>query len=413
NDGSLDGAPSEGTSAGSTSSAAPALGAPDGSGDPMAQLALCAAAKAKLHPVSEQQAQELKIAASQEEKVDVAQDLEDILFDVLVVEPQEDVSTNALKVLIELAMMYVKQTAFSVASEILERLRSLAANEQVEHGIRALVVEQLQSLGDPRRVEVLVETLKCDVTVNLNDLARFLKILPAPAAPGLCELMEIERYDEVIREAIAHLIREDPTVLTGHLAGPNVEMARKVLGILERVADASVGPALVDPLTSAETPVQLASVKLLAKIKGAPARELLLHYVAGEAPELRRHALETLGKFEAGGGPAVVLRQQVMSGDFHGRSLQEKKVLLVTLAKLEAHHAVEFLGMLVGETKWFEKTHHVESRACAALALGEIPGGAARALLEKHASDKHETVRTAVKVALSRAPDAVAVGVPS
>ena len=53
------------------------------------------------------------------------------------------------------------------------------------------------------------------------------------------------------------------------------------------------------------------------------------------------------------------------------------------------------------------------SRACAALALGEIPGGAARALLEKHASDKHETVRTAVKVALSRAPDAVAVGVPS
>ena len=409
-DGAVDNAPEKGASEGSSSTGSPTELALAGEGDPSAQLALCSAAKAKLHPVTEDQAQELHETATNEEDADIAQDLTEILFSIMRSKTQDEISGNALKVLVELAMMYVQQTEFAQSADILERLRSFAANDELENDVRAQVVEQLQALGESKRVTVVIETLNADVNVNLNDLARFLKMLPPEAAPGLCELMEIERYDEVVRSAISHLIREDPTVLTSRLAEPNVDMATKVLDILEQVAEPSLAPAVVDPLMSAEMPVKRASVKLLGKLKSPPARELLLNYVALDDPQLRKGALEALGQFESGGGPATALRQQVITRDFHERSLQDKKTLLTTLAKLEGHHVVDFLSEIIADTRWFEKPHHAETRACAALALGEVDSDVARDMLEKHTSDKQEAVRTATRLALSRSQSTAAVG---
>ena len=396
-----DGAPEDGASAGSTSSPSPSLAVvAEAFGSPEAQLALCAAAKAKLHPVTEEQAHELKERSIQEETADVSKDLTEILFDVLYAETQEATQANALKVLLELTMMYVKNTDFDHAADVLTQLRATAANDDVDHHVRASVVEALQSLADPRRIEIVVDILRADPDVNQRDLARFLAALPAPAAAGLCPLMAVPRYENTARTAISHLVKEDPTVLTTRLAEPNVEMATKILTILEQVAGPEVTPALVDPLTAAEVPVKQASVKLLAKLKTAPARDLLLTYVDGDAPGLRRAALNALATFETGGGPATALRQQVMTKDFDERSLQEKKSLLVTLAKLEGPHVVDFLVDILGQTKWFEKEKHAETRACAALALGEVQVDAARSILEQHASDKSETVRTATRLAL-------------
>jgi len=372
-------------------------------------MALCTATKAKLHSATQDETKDLHTRAEAEETANVSGDLTEILFDIIQSKTQPEICINALKVLLGLSMMNVRGSAFAAAADILGRLRALAVDQQFDHELRSLIVEQLASLADPARLATIVETLKNDDSADSGDLARFLHMLPAAAAPALCELMEIERYEGVAREDVGHLVKEDPTVLTSRLGEPNVEMAKNILGILERVAEPDLAVVLVDPLLAAETPVKEASVKLLARLKGSASRDLLLNYVADDEPRLRQTALKALSTFE-GGGSATALRQQVLAKDFDHRSLQEKKTLLVTLAKLEGARVQDFLVDVLNQRRWFERGAHAETRACAALALREIDSDVARAALEAHASDKAEAVRTATRLALDDSAQTLATG---
>ena len=387
----------EGSSMGSTPGPAPGPAAPeDGSLDPAPQTALCTGTKAKIHPITDEQAESLRKTSEDEDSHDISTDLTDILFDILRSETQDQVYLNTLKVLVELALMHVKNIAFGRAADIVGVLRAFATDDDTGKDVQAHIVEQLQSLGGDACMATIVETLREHEGINVTELSRFLMMLPADAAPHLCEVMELERYDEVVRTAVRHLVKDDPTVLTSKLAGANVDMAVKVLTILEQVADPDLAQALVDPLGAAETPVKKASVRLLERLKNAPSRDLLLEYVTSEDPGLRKGALRALSSFGELTGPATPLRQQVAFKDFDDRTLEEKKTLLVTLARLESHHAIDFLVDILDDRKWFEKTGHAETRACAALALGETDDDRARNALDRHLNDKSELVRTAI-----------------
>ncbi|HUW56946.1 MAG TPA: HEAT repeat domain-containing protein, partial [Planctomycetota bacterium] len=363
--------------------------------------AICAATKSKLPSLTEEQTETLERLVEEEKSTDVSEDLTDILFHILLdaSSPDDDMRRNAVKVLVGLVMMHVKGPSFKAAADVLGRLRALAADDELSKDSRVHIVEQLQSLGDEQQMGVIVETLKDHDDISQTELARFLMMLPATAAPALCEVMELQRYDKVVRVALKHLVKDDPTVLTSRLLGSNIDVAVKVLGILEQVAEPGVAQALVEPLTAAETPVKKASVTLLEQLGNAPARDLLLEYVTSEDPGLRKAALKSLTRFRGIAGPATPLRQQLAFKDFHDRTLEEKKALLVTLARLESHHAIDLLVDILDRSKWFERSNHAETRACAALALGVLDDDRAREALDRHLGDKSQVVRTAAGLA--------------
>jgi len=395
-------APQDGASAGSTSTPSPALAVDDGTSDASVQATICAGTKAKIHPLSEEQQTALRELLEKEDSHDIAGDLTDILFDILTSPADEEVRSHSVRVLIELVLMYVGGGDFNKSSDILGRLRAFGANEEVPNDLRSQVVERLQSLANDSQTELLLETLKSQEGVDKTELGRFLKMLPAASASGLCELLSLPQYEDVARPVIKHLIKDDPKVLTSKLAGSDVHMAKKVLTILEQVADSGLAASLVDPLMAAEDSVKKASVKLLGGLKGPASRELLLAYVGSDDAELRKGALKTLGSFSDAQGPATILRQEVQAKDFDDRTLDEKKSLLITLATLESDRAVTFLEAILARRKWFERANHAETRACAALALGEIDSDRARAVLEQQTSERSEVVRTALRLALNR-----------
>lgn len=396
-------APTHGTSRGSSSSSSPGPALAEDADDGGAtQTALCSATKAKLQPLTDKHAMKLKIMTEREETYDLSEDLTDILFDILQSETHEETYVNAMKVLVELVMVNIRIASFGQAADVLGRLRALAATEEVDKGVRARLVERLQALADKTRMDTLIKTLRDLEGVDKGDLSRFLTMLPASAAPHLCELMDLERYDDIAQTAVKHLVKDNPKVLTPKLAGPNVETAKKVLAILEQLADDQLAPALLDPLTAAQDIVKEASVHLLTKLKGPTARQLLLNYVTADNPTLRKTALKGLGQSDGTAGPAAALRAHIAARDFSDRTLAEKKSLLTTLARLETYHALDVLGEILTRKKWFEKQTHADTRACAALALGEIDDDRARVLLEQHLSDKSEAVKTAARLALSK-----------
>ncbi|KPJ55018.1 MAG: hypothetical protein AMS16_04415 [Planctomycetes bacterium DG_58] len=371
-------------------------------GDASTQEAICAATKAKLPALSEQQTAAVEDMTEKEEAHDISADLSDILFDILQSNTEKQMQDNALKVLTGLVMMHVKGLSFSNAADILGQLRALAADDQLGKELRAEIVGHLQSLADENHMPVIIETLQEYENIDEAEISRFLTMLPAASAPDLCDMMEFPRYDAVVRAALKHLVKDDPAALTSKLAEPNVETAKKILGILESLAEPSLVKALVGPLAAAQIAVKIASIKLLERFKGLQARDLLLTYVAAGDTSLRKAALKALTGFDQVKGPAGPLRQQVRFKGFHNRTLEDKKNLLTTLARLESHHAIAFLEDILDEKRWFEKDSHAETRACAAFALGEIDNDRARTALERHLSESSAAVRIAARLALNR-----------
>jgi HEAT repeat protein len=396
------GAPREGSSEGSTSKSTSGASWDGSPSTGVILPTLCAATKAKLHPLTEEQTATLHGMTSKEASHDVSEDLTDILFDVLRGEAQKEVTGNALKVLIDLVMMCVKDGLFGRSADVLGRLRALAAGEDVDKDVRGRITQQLLSMADPSSTKTILDTLRDRGDINQVDLGRFLTMLPTAAAGALCEMIRVEPYGDIVLSAVKYLVKDDPKVLTSKLASSDVAMAKGVLAILEQVAGPELTQAIFDPLMAAEIPVKLASVNLLLKLKGKAAQDLLLNYVASADAVLRKAALKAVAGLGEPQGPVAVLREQLTDKNLSSRTLDEKKSLLVTLAKIESHHAIALLQGILAGRRWFEKSGHAETRACAALALGEIDDDRAREILERYSSDKAEAVRTATRLVLSR-----------
>ncbi len=159
--------------------------------------------------------------------------------------------------------------------------------------------------------------------------------------------------------------------------------------------------ALAPALPNADDAVKTASTKLLEKAKCSESRDLLLGFATSLNAGVRRAALRALSVGTTLSRQPTALRSETLARDFDQRSLDEKKMLFVALARVEGPLAARFLARILDQRKWFEKSARSETRACAAVALGEIEDDEAVAALERHVSDKSQTVRTAVGVALS------------
>ncbi len=395
-------APESGSSMSAKPLAAPKLKAEGMSGGQGDQQAVCDSVKRKIQPATEEQMSMLMDRTRQEESHDVSGDLESILFDVLRTKTQSEVYANACKVLVELVIMHVRGLSFEGASGLLDRMRAMAADDGTDREVRLQLVAHYQTIAEPARIDPILETLRQHENLNASELTRFLTMLPASAAAGLCPLLEVERYDGIVSDALRHLVKDDPRALAGQVGSDNATIAKKVLGVIEAYAGADLVKALAPALLKAEDSVRTASMKLLERAKCPESRDLLLGFATSLNAGVRRAALRALSSGVTPSGQPTPLRAEALVRDFDQRSLDEKKMLFVALARVEGALAAKFLARILDQRKWFEKPAHAETRACAAVALGEIEDEEAVAALERHASDKSQTVRTAVGVALSR-----------
>ena len=367
---------------------------PDHSG----QSEVCESTRAKLQPVSGAQDEFLTALSKAEETRDASGDLTDILFEILQIEAESDIHANACKVLVEMVMMHARDARFAAAGDLAARMRTMAANEAIPAESRKRLQQQLMLLAESSHIAVVIETMKAHENLNASDLARFFSEMPPESAFDLCELLTIERYDQLMRTVIKDMVSQNPSVLVPKLSGGDPDAAKKVLDIMSTLTSPELMKDLLGPLAAADDSLKMASVKLAESVKCPASRELLLGYATSTNAGLRRGALRALAGFPAEGTPLAILRSEARARDFDERALDEKRVFFSAIARLEGRTALPFLDDIVSRRPWFERQIHAETRACAALAFGEI-GEAAASLIEKHAADKSQAVAMAVRIA--------------
>jgi HEAT repeat protein len=116
---------------------------------------------------------------------------------------------------------------------------------------------------------------------------------------------------------------------------------------------------------------------------------------------VRYYALRNLIAF--GYRPALrAVVEAIRASDFDAKDLTERRLLFEAYGRFAGAEAIPYLREILERRGLLRKAETRDLKVCAAVALGEIGGPEARALLQGHAGDRQPEVREACEQALAR-----------
>ena len=366
-----------------------------------AQLAnTCINTKEKLFPLTEEEFETTKHDVAEEDTHDVSTKLADILFEIIQDSPEEHASANIRRVIGQLVIMHVRAGQFTNAVELLEQTEDMADGTQLtdeeSQALRKLTTEVIT----PNHVAELRDILIANPEASLEGLGRLIKWFPTESLSELTQLMTLGRQQSQVEALLLEVYADHPEMLFEPLIESEDDLALRIIELLEQVATESSVTPLGGLLPRLGGDVRTQLVKVIARFQTDEAKQMLLALICDANPEIRRTVIKALSQFD-GGIETEELRAQLAYKDFHSRSLEEKKGLLMTLAGTEREGAIEFLREVIGRKRWFESKKQEETRACAVLALGQTGCDEVRTALQQYAQDKSESIRGAARLAMS------------
>lgn len=343
-------------------------------------------------------------------------------------EYNQDLRGNVLAVMFDL---FELQTYPTVRAEIISIVENL--------------IPYLLGAGDFRSVAYILRESRVVLDRArevLPEQAEALQELPS----RLSEPDAITQLLQSLDEAVIHPTEEELGALFGELRGgvletvlewlPRMtnERVRDILGLAVQRIAAQYPDALAKAMGSDDDHVVLETVRLAAKLKlppvitalgsllirdgtselkvavvdalsaiGSPgAMQQLEKGVSDEHRDVRVAAVRVLG---TRGHRAVFPKVEaaVLGKSLKDTDLTEKMVFFEAYGRLAGPEAITHLKPMLATGGFMKKKPDVETRACAAMALGKIGTPEARDLLERATRDKDPLVRNAVNKALREA----------
>jgi HEAT repeat protein len=223
-------------------------------------------------------------------------------------------------------------------------------------------------------------------------LAAMLRAVETTQVPGVRK--RLETAAEAIARgapepAVALLEAEEPAIVAG---------AARLLGRLGYTPAAATLAAL---LGRAAAPLRLAAAEALVSIHNGVALDALQRALEDGDREVRVAAARGLARLRY--QPARARLEQLIAGRvLRDADLTEKIAFFEAYGAVGNAESVVMLDRLLNGRNLMRRRQAPELRACAALALGRLGTGVARAALEKAVSDDQPMVRNAVARALRK-----------
>ena len=164
---------------------------------------------------------------------------------------------------------------------------------------------------------------------------------------------------------------------------------------------AEAGPSLAGLLAHPDPSVRLAAVEAAVSLKASTAAGALQLTLDDPEREIRIAAARALGALRYAPS-ARRLADILESREIRTSDISEKVAFFEAYGLVAGEASVDMLDKLLNGKGFLGKRAPSEIRAAAALALGKVPGQAARAALAKGAQEEDPVVRSAVNRALRR-----------
>ena len=332
---------------------------------------------------------------------DIQLDVLNALFDRLE-EPNPDRQTEILRILRQLMPTFLGAGELRLATNILVELNAILGKSVLAQEHANAARDLFRELSEPAVLSQLLSSLE-DGTIDPagEDLGIFLSHLGPNAMPVLLRTIDrtgVPALQDRLRKAMNGLAERYRTHLIALLRLDAPEVVRGAVALAVQLNLNDAVPAMSDILKHPDASLRRVAVDGLSQMKVASALEGIQRALSDVDRDVRIAAARGLGT--ARYHPARArLEEIVNSKTLRDADLTEKIAFFEAYGAVASSDSIEMLDRLLNGKRMFAK-ESTEIRACAAMALGRVGTPAARAALQRAASESNPMVRNAVSKAL-------------
>ena len=257
----------------------------------------------------------------------------------------------------------------------------------------------LDRLSNEETLGELVRALEDGVISPSPELlGGFFGHLRAGALGTLIRASETTRSRElkpVLQRAVAAIAQRNRGALVGFLDSQDPVVVTGALHLAGQMGVREVAPRLTGLLSHASPVVRAAAVETVLQLKATTLASHLLDTLLDPEVEVRVAAARVLQAMRSPGA-AGRLKDILQSREIRAAELSEQIAMFEAYGSVGDPQAVPFLDKYLNGKGFLGRRGAPEIRACAALALGKVGSGEARASLRKAATDDDPVVRNAV-----------------
>ncbi|MCG3173284.1 MAG: hypothetical protein GMKNLPBB_01462 [Myxococcota bacterium] len=300
----------------------------------------------------------------------------EIALEAMVAESTRDQENKLTEVVIALGQSLIDEGDFKTAAQYYGHIDQLSRTEfkSVPQVLR--VQQQIKfTFANPAHWKNLAGLLNDVFTGDLNDIPRFLALIPDTAMPEL-----LNQYAQIqspnLRKAfldglLPHSEKNGAALVNFLGSAAARPVLREVIALLGRAEDPKAVEMLGKYVRDPDPRIRREAVFALGRGKSNDAANLLVQCLDDEDLEIRTTALRNLMSMQAN-TTFPRLKALLERSDFEEREFQEKMRFSLALAKVGSWQSVSFFAAVLNRKSLFSGKNDVELKLCAVQALGSL-----------------------------------------
>ena len=328
-------------------------------------------------------------------------DITDILFEILVLEKEQESYQDAVHTLIKVLDGFLTLGQFVQATDLLKRVYLLLKTGGLQDWQIEKIGEILLEAGEEVRVARVGKVLERE-EVRLEEVNAYLSLLQKNSIQPLVKLLgelKNSKARRVFCDALSQIGKDALELFIPFMEDRRWFLVRNIVYILGRIGKEESLPYIQKAFNHEENRVRREAIQALGLIGGQKAVGLLVRALTDNDVRIRCMAAINLGKTGKKTG-LIPLVEIVQSKDFYKREPVEIKAFFNGIGMVGSNEVVPVLQDLLERKSWFGRGKADETRIGAAHALAMIGTPDAIAILEEGKNSKDETLRDACTQAL-------------
>jgi HEAT repeat protein len=360
--------------------------------------------KPTLYALDKREMDHLRSEFQKELTRDTRTDVLNALFDRLEEPQKRERQSEILRILSSLLPNFLSRGALVPATTVLEELRRLESTPGIFDEQRMQESRQiLDRISAPEAIEQLIQALfDGSVRASAAQLGTFLQFLRGGALAPLLRASETVEHKElqaVMRKAVQGIAGRNRAAAVKLLEESDPIIAAGAARLAGEMQLTEAGPSLAHLLAHTDPAVRLAAVEAAVTLKASTAAGALQQTLDDPERAVRIAAARALGALRY--RPAAQKLAGIVKGKaIRGADITEKVAVFEAYGMVADAEGIGLLDGLLNGKGFLGKREPTEVRAAAALALGHIPGAAARESLMRASQDEDAVVRSNVNRAL-------------
>jgi len=331
----------------------------------------------------------------------LAFNITDILFEILVLEKEQEFYQDAVRTLIKVLDGFLTLGEFVQATDLLKRAYILLKIDGLQDWQIEKIGEILLEAGGEARVARIGKVLERE-EVRLEEVNAYLSLLQKNSIQPLVKLLgelKNSKARRVFCDALSEIGKDAIELLIPFMEDRRWFLVRNIVYILGRIGKEESLPYIQKAFNHEENRVRREAIQALGLIGGQKTVGLLVRALTDDDVRIRCMAAINLGKAGKKTG-LIPLVEIVQSKDFYKREPVEIKAFFNGIGMAGSDEVVPVLQDLLERKSWFGRGKTDEIRIGAAHALAMIGTPDAKAILEEGKNSKDETLRDACTQAL-------------